>query len=177
MLPFFPKNSCSVRPYGSFFFHDTRTSKLTLYTSLWRPSPLPFPTTSLPFGNFLRTGMEIRTSVTKYVTDRIAATRQAQSLLPAGSVDTKPGGYQNVSVIKANSMKHMPNFFAKGQVCVHLFFSGWEGGIGWDALKVEGRRASHEADVQLDRSLKRYFSSSRILISRTANTRLESSRM
>lgn len=60
--------------------------------------------------------MEIRTSVTKYVTDRIAATRQAQSLLPANSVDTKPGGYQNVSVIKANSMKHMPNFFAKGQV-------------------------------------------------------------
>lgn len=85
--------------------------------------------------------MEIRTSVTKYVTDRIAATRQAQSLLPANSVETKPGGYQNVSVIKANSMKHMPNFFAKGQVrpflplengqgtcCIcHL---GWRGGIG-----------------------------------------------
>ncbi|AFR93026.2 tRNA (guanine-N(7)-)-methyltransferase [Cryptococcus neoformans C23] len=68
------------------------------------------------FPEKLMLGMEIRTSVTKYVTDRIAATRQAQSLLPAGSVDTKPGGYQNVSVIKANSMKHMPNFFAKGQL-------------------------------------------------------------
>nr|ODN96864.1 tRNA (guanine-N(7)-)-methyltransferase [Cryptococcus depauperatus CBS 7855] len=61
-------------------------------------------------------GMEIRTSVTKYVTDRIAASRQAQSLLPADSEEKKSGGYQNVSVIKANAMKHMPNFFAKGQL-------------------------------------------------------------
>lgn len=122
--------------------------------------------------------MEIRTSVTKYVTDRIAATRQAQSLLPADSVDTKPGGYQNVSVIKANSMKHMPNFFAKGQVCVYFFFLGM-GDIGWGALGKGwgGELVLKEADMELDRSLKRYFSSSRILISRTANTRLESSRM
>lgn len=121
--------------------------------------------------------MEIRTSVTKYVTDRIAATRQAQSLLPADSVDTKPGGYQNVSVIKANSMKHMPNFFAKGQVCVYFFLG--MGDIGWGALgRGWGRElVLKEADMELDRSLKRYFSSSRILISRTANTRLGSSRM
>ncbi|KJD99815.1 tRNA (guanine-N(7)-)-methyltransferase [Cryptococcus gattii NT-10] len=76
------------------------------------------------FPEKLMLGMEIRTSVTKYVTDRIAATRQAQSLLPADSVDTKPGGYQNVSVIKANSMKHMPNFFAKGQVRPFLWRMG-----------------------------------------------------
>lgn len=73
--------------------------------------------------------MEIRTSVTKYVTDRIAATRQVQSLLPADSVDTKPGGYQNVSVIKANSMKHMPNFFAKGQVRPFLWRMGLYPGL------------------------------------------------
>ncbi|WVQ71376.1 tRNA (guanine-N(7)-)-methyltransferase [Cryptococcus sp. DSM 104548] len=68
------------------------------------------------FPEKLMLGMEIRTSVTKYVTDRIAATRQVQQLLPEGSAEKKDGGYQNVSVIKANSMKHMPNFFAKGQL-------------------------------------------------------------
>lgn len=60
--------------------------------------------------------MEIRTAVTAYVSDRIAASRQAQKLLPADSEERLPGGFQNVSVIRANSMKHMPNFFAKGQV-------------------------------------------------------------
>lgn len=40
-----------------------------------------------------------------------------------------------------------------------------------------GELVLKEADMELDRSLKRYFSSSRIPISRTANTRLESSRM
>ncbi|TYJ53116.1 tRNA (guanine-N(7)-)-methyltransferase [Cryptococcus floricola] len=68
------------------------------------------------FPEKLMLGMEIRTSVTKYVTDRIAATRQVQQLLPQDSAEKKDGGYQNVSVIKANSMKHMPNFFAKGQL-------------------------------------------------------------
>lgn len=80
--------------------------------------------------------MEIRTAVTSYVHDRILATRQSQTLLPELSEsdpkpsvpvafisgeDTlpttrQPGEYQNVSVIRANSMKHMPNFFAKGQL-------------------------------------------------------------
>lgn len=60
--------------------------------------------------------MEIRTAVTAYVNDRILATRQAQTQMPAGSAKKAQGGYQNVSVIRANSMKHMPNFFAKGQV-------------------------------------------------------------
>lgn len=56
--------------------------------------------------------MEIRVSVTQYVADRIAHQRQ---------VAKEPGGYQNVSVIRANSMKHMPNFFAKGQLS-KIFF-------------------------------------------------------
>ncbi|KAK8870019.1 tRNA (guanine-N(7)-)-methyltransferase [Kwoniella newhampshirensis] len=73
------------------------------------------------FPETLMLGMEIRMSVTKYVTDRIAATRQAQSLLPTDSSEHQPGGYQNVSVIRANSMKHMPNFFAKGQLSKMFF--------------------------------------------------------
>ena len=60
--------------------------------------------------------MEIRVAVTAYVSDRIAASRQSQSLLPPESPDKVPGGYANVSVIRANSMKHMPNFFARAQV-------------------------------------------------------------
>ncbi|KAL1407413.1 tRNA (guanine-N(7)-)-methyltransferase (tRNA(m7G46)-methyltransferase) [Vanrija albida] len=64
------------------------------------------------FPDTLMLGMEIRVSVTQYVADRIAHQRQLAD---------KPGGYQNVSVIRANSMKHMPNFFAKGQLS-KIFF-------------------------------------------------------
>ena len=64
-------------------------------------------------------GMEIRTAVTAYVGDRIAASRQHQLSLPPDSPERIAGGYQNVSVIRANSMKHIPNFFAKGQVGHH----------------------------------------------------------
>ncbi|WWD01695.1 tRNA (guanine-N(7)-)-methyltransferase [Kwoniella sp. B9012] len=73
------------------------------------------------FPDTLMLGMEIRTSVTKYVTDRIAATRQSQSLLPSESSEKKPGEYQNVSVIRANAMKHITNFFDKGQLS-KIFF-------------------------------------------------------
>ena len=68
-----------------------------------------------------RAGMEIRPSVTSYVSSRILASRQIQAALPADSPEAKAGGYQNVSVIRANSMKHMPNFFAKGQLS-KIFF-------------------------------------------------------
>lgn len=66
--------------------------------------------------------MEIRTAVAAYVNDRILASRQHQTQLPAGSDASVEGGYQNVSVIRANSMKHMPNFFAKGQVRFFIVF-------------------------------------------------------
>lgn len=61
-------------------------------------------------------GMEIRVAVTAYVADRIAAARQAQANLSSDSPEKLKGGFENVSVIRANSMKHMPNFFFKGQV-------------------------------------------------------------
>ena len=60
-------------------------------------------------------------AVTSYVHDRIAAHRQHQSMLAADSPERVAGGYQNVSVIRANSMKHMPNFFAKGQLSKVFF--------------------------------------------------------
>jgi tRNA (guanine-N7-)-methyltransferase len=73
------------------------------------------------FPDTVMLGMEIRVSVTQYVADRIAHARQAAIVAPEGAEEKKPGGFQNVSVIRANSMKHMPNFFAKGQLS-KIFF-------------------------------------------------------
>lgn len=71
-------------------------------------------------------------SVTQFVADKISALRVqhqqlADGIIPEISVpeggeaylatkEAAPGGYQNVSVIRANAMKFLPNFFEKGQV-------------------------------------------------------------
>lgn len=62
------------------------------------------------FPDTLSLGMEIRVKVSDYVQDRILALR-------AGN----PGEYQNVSVIRTNAMKYLPNFFEKGQISKMLF--------------------------------------------------------
>ena len=53
-------------------------------------------------------GLEIRTTVTTYVQDRIAALRSQH-------VDAATS-YQNIACIRANTMKFLPNFFHKGQL-------------------------------------------------------------
>ncbi|ORY06659.1 hypothetical protein BCR34DRAFT_590548 [Clohesyomyces aquaticus] len=53
-------------------------------------------------------GMEIRTSVTEYVQEKIRAMR-AQNSSSAYS-------YQNVACLRANTMKFLPNFFSKAQL-------------------------------------------------------------
>lgn len=58
-------------------------------------------------------GLEIRTQVTEYVEDRIAALRSQHS-------HTSPGLYQNISCLRANTMKFLPNFFARAQLS-HIF--------------------------------------------------------
>ncbi|KAF6832588.1 hypothetical protein CMUS01_06874 [Colletotrichum musicola] len=55
----------------------------------------------------LALGLEIRTSVTEYVQERIKALRAQNQ----GS-----GLYQNISCLRANSMKFLPNFFKKAQL-------------------------------------------------------------
>lgn len=65
--------------------------------------------------------MEIRVQVTEYVTARIAHARQREANLPQDDPERKPGGFKNVSVIRANSMKHMVNFFSKGQLSKVFF--------------------------------------------------------
>ncbi|KAF2761630.1 hypothetical protein EJ05DRAFT_448095 [Pseudovirgaria hyperparasitica] len=52
-------------------------------------------------------GLEIRTSVTEYVQEKIKALRLQQA-------DSK--AYQNVACLRANTMKFLPNFFHKGQL-------------------------------------------------------------
>lgn len=49
--------------------------------------------------------MEIRLKVEEYVYERIKALRAQNS-----------GQYQNVSIMRMNAMKFLPNFFEKGQV-------------------------------------------------------------
>lgn len=86
-------------------------------------------------------GMEIRAQVTQYVTDRIKALRVAaaeeqaaakEQAAPGADEDTDmdtgtlriartPGGFQNISVIRGNAMKFLPNFFHKHQLHT-LFF-------------------------------------------------------
>ncbi|KAI0293815.1 putative methyltransferase [Russula brevipes] len=78
----------------------------------------------------LMLGLEIRVQVSQYVEDRIAALRATSSAPPrpptTGSDSTSasttvPGGYQNVSIVRANAMKFLPNYFSKHSLSA-LFF-------------------------------------------------------
>ena len=121
-------------------------------------------------------------NVTQYVADRIAALRlrdvglaSASSTVPhvpsiepdmkeqdtnEDPVPTEavPGGYKNVSVVRANAMKFLPNFFEKGQV------SGMH-----DDDTATAETALHDSSA-------RSFSSFLTLTSKPASTRPVSSR-
>ncbi|KAJ4963873.1 hypothetical protein NE237_023812 [Protea cynaroides] len=62
------------------------------------------------FPKTLMIGMELRDKVTEYVRERILALREAN-----------PEQYQNISVVRTNSMKYIPNFFEKGTL-LKMFF-------------------------------------------------------
>jgi len=70
------------------------------------------------FPDTLMLGMEIRVQVTQYVEDRITALRATSSV---SSTSTTPNAYQNVSVVRANAMKFLPNYFTKHSLS-SLFF-------------------------------------------------------
>jgi len=55
----------------------------------------------------LMLGLEIRTQVTEYVEERIKALRTQYAA---------EGQYNNISVLRANAMKFLPNFFEKAQL-------------------------------------------------------------
>lgn len=58
-------------------------------------------------------GLEIRTSVTEFVQEKAKALRVQHG---SDASEKVPGGYQNVSCIRANTMKFLPNFFEKAQL-------------------------------------------------------------
>jgi tRNA (guanine-N7-)-methyltransferase len=60
--------------------------------------------------------MELRTQVLDYVISRIAALRSQH---PSAS-PSSPGPYQNISALRTNTMKFLPNYFSRGQLS-HLF--------------------------------------------------------
>ncbi|KAF8349003.1 putative methyltransferase-domain-containing protein [Amanita rubescens] len=66
----------------------------------------------------LMLGLEIRVQVSQYVLDRIAALRVKAIANQSTSSDAH---YQNVSVVRANAMKFLPNYFAKHSLSA-LFF-------------------------------------------------------
>ncbi|XP_028577340.2 tRNA (guanine-N(7)-)-methyltransferase isoform X2 [Podarcis muralis] len=57
------------------------------------------------FPKTLMLGLEIRVKVSDYVRDRIQSLRASH-----------PGQFQNIGCIRSNAMKHLPNFFRKGQL-------------------------------------------------------------
>jgi len=62
------------------------------------------------FPQTLMLGMEIRVKVSDYVQKRIEALRSQQ-----------PAQYDNIACIRSNAMKHLPNFFHKGQLSKMFF--------------------------------------------------------
>ncbi|XP_054715468.1 tRNA (guanine-N(7)-)-methyltransferase-like [Uloborus diversus] len=62
------------------------------------------------FPETLMLGMEIRVKVSGYVQQRIKALRSQNS-----------GKYDNIACIRSNAMKHLPNFFHKGQLSKMFF--------------------------------------------------------
>lgn len=66
-------------------------------------------------------GMEIRVKVTDFVHKRILALREQAKETQTLNKDGQVIDYQNASVIRANAMKFLPNFFQKGQLSKMFF--------------------------------------------------------
>ncbi|XP_049739685.1 tRNA (guanine-N(7)-)-methyltransferase isoform X2 [Elephas maximus indicus] len=94
-----PKDKKEERPQAQVEFADIGCGYGGLLVEL---SPL--------FPNTLILGLEIRVKVSDYVQDRIRALRAAPG-----------GGFQNIACLRSNAMKHLPNFFQKGQL-TKMFF-------------------------------------------------------
>lgn len=64
-----------------------------------------------PIYDSLMLGLELRTKVAAYVSDRITALRSQF-----------PDKYNNISILRSNAMKFMPNLFHKHQVHLLSYF-------------------------------------------------------
>ncbi|KAF2767969.1 putative methyltransferase [Teratosphaeria nubilosa] len=65
------------------------------------------------FPDTLILGMEIRTSVAQFVRDKVKAMRAQALQDPKAQV---PGSYQNISCLRVNTMKFLPNFFRRSHL-------------------------------------------------------------
>jgi tRNA (guanine-N7-)-methyltransferase len=63
--------------------------------------------------------MELRTQVLDYVISRIAALRSQHPFI-GQAASASPSAYQNISALRTNTMKFLPNYFTRGQL-THLF--------------------------------------------------------
>ncbi|KAF8638707.1 hypothetical protein AX17_002002 [Amanita inopinata Kibby_2008] len=72
------------------------------------------------FPQTLMLGLEIRVQVSQYVSDRITALR-VKTATSRSMMTGSNGHYQNVSVVRANAMKFLPNYFTKHSLSA-LFF-------------------------------------------------------
>lgn len=66
-------------------------------------------------------GMELRIQVTQYVVNKIAALRsqnreKGDLLTATPGAPPPPTPYQNISAVRANTMKFLPNYFHRGQL-------------------------------------------------------------
>jgi tRNA (guanine-N7-)-methyltransferase len=66
-------------------------------------------------------GLEIRTSVTEFVQEKVKALRKQHEGIEAGdaavpSIASRAAPFQNVSCLRANTMKFLPNLFLKAQL-------------------------------------------------------------
>ncbi|CAC39323.1 tRNA (guanine-N(7)-)-methyltransferase [Schizosaccharomyces pombe] len=68
------------------------------------------------FPDTLVLGMEIRMQVSDYLKEKIQALRYR-----ADHEEPVPGGYKNISVLRMNCQKFLPNFFEKGQLSKMFF--------------------------------------------------------
>lgn len=59
-------------------------------------------------------GMELRTQVTDYVVNRVAALRSQNPLSRERNSEISP--YHNISALRTNTMKFMPNYFRKSSL-------------------------------------------------------------
>lgn len=66
---------------------------------------------SMMIGADISSGMELRTQVTDYVVNRVAALRSQNPLPPNRSLDQPSPPYHNISALRTNTMKFLPNYF------------------------------------------------------------------
>ena len=67
--------------------------------------------------------MELRTQVLDYVTSRISALRSQNTISSPTANTTSPGPFQNISALRTNTMKFLPNYFHQSQLtCIFLCF-------------------------------------------------------